>query len=888
MTSQRAASKPAVSPGTPSEVAPEYADCREPGQVQATTTIMPITHLSLEGNGKIVLLSKKTADATAAYPPWKFMTPPDAPRFIPKNFIPTDEQTAIQVSKDRIVVIRANAGAAKTTTLALRIGEAIARGLEPEHILTLTFTSEARDVLKRRLVEIGVPTSTAARLRVATFEQYAIESLEQLGQGKVPQIEHIKGLKPFVDEALQNVSDTYSRKVDYLVSDTSTSALSQFFHTQLELKATLRLQADLEDLTEDEISDALGVSYSTALTIREYEQIRLRGHGDVLFRGPFDATYDLACMLDFDPAMRSDLPRARIILCDELHDLNEASFHLLLHLIESNYTYFIGAGDVDQVIHSKLGAREEFMYSRFNAAFRSPVSYPLTHSFRHGPLLAYAAGGFKNKAADSLLPLRTEIDELHYGTTGLSCAQQVVASLKRWTESGKSAEDCTILVREPHQAIDIENALMQAQIPYRTLEMSRYLDREEILFLRGVISIALDNFDATDKAKRGAVFDAVATFAEVSFTRDENVAQLRQAVIDEPVALTWLFSGRVDQRGSKDFRDRVKSVVDELQRSMRSQAPDLVLGALRQQLGSLLGFVQPEMVHSTDTALLRAATEVDQAVTEMVGHLERSAMLIDAHNLLNIMRNYLLTLLAKVDQLVAGDVKQRMAGMIAYMRELAPETPADEVLRHICRLMDIEALAKRLYVHPHEARVVSRSIAGFIKAAQDIGMNLRQFSDWISAADRYGSGKRGLRFVQLDCVRNAKGKEFNHVILPFLEKGEFPFARADPGEEENLFYVAITRAISALTLISPTDADLRSPFVARLELDRNKVRAESALKRNAQRSAPAARTEFRANGDDWARARELGAHWDRTRKVFYLAPGQSSEPFAEWLNTSRK
>lgn len=95
----------------------------------------------------------------------------DAPRFIPGNFTPTDEQTAIQVSKDRVVVIRANAGAAKTTTLALRIGEAIARGLGPEYILALTFTSEARDVLKRRLVEIGIPASTAARLRVATFER---------------------------------------------------------------------------------------------------------------------------------------------------------------------------------------------------------------------------------------------------------------------------------------------------------------------------------------------------------------------------------------------------------------------------------------------------------------------------------------------------------------------------------------------------------------------------------------------------------------------------------------------------------------------------------------------------------------------------------------------
>ena len=816
------------------------------------------------------------------------MTSPDTPRFIPKNLDPTAEQKAIQLSKDRIVLIRANAGAAKTTTLALRIGEAIARGLGPEHILALTFTPEARDVLRQRLVDIGIPASTAARLRVATFEQFATESLQQLNPGKVTHIDHIKGLKPYVDEALQTVSDLYSGKVDYLVSDTSTLALSQFFHTQLELKATLRLQADLEGLGEDEVSDVLGVSYSTALTVRQYEQLRFRGRGDVLFRGPFDATYDLACMLDLDPALRSELARARIILCDELHDLNEASFHLLVHLIEPNYTYFIGAGDIHQVIHSRLGAREEFMHGRFQAAFQPVAAYPLTYSFRHGPLLAYAAGGFKHKSADSLLQFRTEIHQLHYGEAGLTCAQQVVASVARWAQSGNNAGECTILVREPHQAIEIENALMHARLAYRTLDMPRYLDREEILFLRGMIAIALNNFDATEKAKRGPIFDAVVTFAEINFTADDNIAELRETVIDEPGALEWLFTSRVDQRGSRQVRDRVAGVIDQLQSDMRSGQPDHVLGTLRQQLGSLADFARPDTDNTRDSTLLRAASEVEQSVTTMVDFLERSALRSDAQGLLNTMRNHLLTLLTRLEQLVAGDVKQRMSGVIAYMRALAPEARADEVLRHICELMDIKALAKRLYVHAHEARVVARSIDGFIKAAQDMDMNLRQFSEWIAAADRYGADKRAARRVQLDCVRNAKGKEFGHVILPFLEQGEFPFAGADRAEEDNLFYVAITRAMSALTLISPADTTLRSPFIARLDIERNKVRAESALQRNAQRADPATRREFKADGDDWARARALGAHWDRTRKVFYLAPGQSPEPFSEWFDSGRR
>ncbi|KAG1433081.1 hypothetical protein G6F57_022434 [Rhizopus arrhizus] len=69
-------------------------------------------------------------------------------QFFPAGFVPTEEQKKIQASRNRTSLVIANAGAAKTTTLALRIGESLARGLAPEDILALTFTDEARQVLQ--------------------------------------------------------------------------------------------------------------------------------------------------------------------------------------------------------------------------------------------------------------------------------------------------------------------------------------------------------------------------------------------------------------------------------------------------------------------------------------------------------------------------------------------------------------------------------------------------------------------------------------------------------------------------------------------------------------------------------------------------------------------
>src|SRR2546428_695889 len=65
----------------------------------------------------------------------------DDDTFQAKGISPTDEQLAVQLSRDPFVIVEANAGAAKTTTLALRIAQALERGAPP----TLQLALEAGD-----------------------------------------------------------------------------------------------------------------------------------------------------------------------------------------------------------------------------------------------------------------------------------------------------------------------------------------------------------------------------------------------------------------------------------------------------------------------------------------------------------------------------------------------------------------------------------------------------------------------------------------------------------------------------------------------------------------------------------------------------------------------
>ena len=733
------------------------------------------------------------------------MNEPNLPRFTPHGLTPTPEQTAIQLSQSKVVLIDANAGAAKTTTLALRIGEAIARKLAPEQILALTFTPEARDVMRQRLLDIGVPFALVNRLAVLTFEDFAALQLERIDGDEVRACPEPRQLKDYVLAAIDRVEDRYAGRFDGLDLRTHGIALSQFLDAQLTLKATMALEADVEFIGEEEAAELLGVPLTDYLITREYESLRLDGGAGAQFRGPLDATYDLACNLAGPAQLAQYLPEYRMVLCDELHDLNEAAFRILNALIARPKCYFIGAGDKDQVIHAKLGASEQYLNRRFKESYPQLVRYPLTFSYRHGPHLAYAMAEFKHKPVESSLPLHTEIRQAHYDSAA-DGARLAVDAVQQWRRDGHAADGCAILIRDRHQSIAIENALRQADIDYRTPAMAGYLQRGEILFLRGMLAIALKDFGAVKSAEvRGAVVDAVATFSELGLP-PERMDQLRAIIVKSPDMLGELFFVADDGRRGED---------DDRHADYGSQ---------------------------------RAA--------------ERQA------------------------------AKRAVIDTIAWLGTLDADAPAEAVLREVCERTRLAVSARRIFVRPYDAAVVEKSVQGLLAMAAASGLNLREFWRALNEGEAFATRKRARGAVLIECVANAKGKEFEHVILPYLESGEFPAPMAERLAEENLFYVGATRARQRLTLLSPADAERRSIFVAQMKLAKTAAPAQAAVQRNQEQrqqrpAAPASgRHYLTATFHEKDQVKALGAEYDLARRAWFVPPGRDLAPFAQWLRAA--
>lgn len=470
----------------------------------------------------------------------------------------------IQLARAKTVLIEANAGAAKTTTLALRIGEALARKFPPAEIIVLVFTPEAKEVMARRLREIGILPAVASQVRVDTFEAFAADVLEKVEGYRPKKISSASGLKPHVLKAIECVGNGYDGRYDGLEIATHNIAISQFLSTQLSMKATMSSLKDFEGMDNEEAADTIDVSLFHFLTFREYEKRRCGDFDEPEFRGPFDSTFDLARRLEETPQLISAFPSFRLVLCDELHDLNEASFRILRGLLLRGNSNFVGAGDKDQVIYQTLGAHAQYLSYRFNEFDPNIVRMPLTATFRHGPHLAFAVGKLKQKESYSPLALTTEIRQLTYpANDSKKCAELVARSVLEWKKDFPFGS-CAILLRDRHQSIHIENALMYSDIGYQLLYMEGYLQRDEILFLRGMIAIALKNLVSVQSIEtRKSIVEALAIFGEVSLKPSELDAA-KKIIADDPDTLKWFFSGQLLQSKSA-VRRQISDVVEFVQ-----------------------------------------------------------------------------------------------------------------------------------------------------------------------------------------------------------------------------------------------------------------------------------------------------------------------------------
>ena len=643
------------------------------------------------------------------------MTPTE-PLFKTRAFTPTPEQLAVQTASARSLLIEANAGAAKTTTLALRMAESWQRGTAPNAFLALVHTDTACLALHAALKKIGMPAAVRQRMRVVTFEQFCTQLLADPSAraAPVPVLATPEQLRPHVWQAVQQVESNYAQDGRWqgalqLPSQGDSGFVEEFLAVAARLKGTLA-----DELLRDgqaaspEYAEALGVDFTLLCVFLAGERLRLGGlANEALFRGPHDATYDLARALH-QGAAPADYPRwplqVRSLCVDEMHDMNQATFTVLAALLNSTFSLFCGVGDRDQVLFGSGGADARFMQGAITEATgRAVLRLPLTPSHRFGRRLAAKVGRLAAKPYASAAAHDTGVS-LQVYEDGAQCVQLVLAELAHWRATPRARMDqFAVLLRHAHLSVGIENALIAAGVPYTLSGFDSYLLRPEVLLVRGLLAVATDNFDSVAEPRtRNALVHALLFFCGARI----------------------VVAGREGESQHMLLADAIRSVGDN---------PLLLQDFFRNQ----------------------------------------------------ILRN------------AAPAMRRRLLAAVA----VAQQPPAPDMLQRVLDALEMDTLIQGALVSRQRRQDAQGNIAGLCAAARGFASAQAYFVH-LNKAEQSQATLRSTASLVLTSIAQAKGLEFEHVVVPYLEHDIFPAPQSRPGEEQNTLYVAMTRARSQLTLLA--------------------------------------------------------------------------------------
>ena len=176
--------------------------------------------------------------------------------------------------------------------------------------------------------------------------------------------------------------------------------------------------------------------------------------------------------------------RFKHILVDEFQDTNNIQY-AWLRMMAGKDCHVMIVGDDDQSIYGWRGAKIENIH-KFTEEFVSVDTIRLEQNYRSTKTILKAANELIINNTERMgKELWTEGDEgekisVYSAYNELDEARFTVSKIKSWQEDGGKLDDCAMLYRNNAQSRVLEEALIQARLPYRIYGGMRFFERQEI------------------------------------------------------------------------------------------------------------------------------------------------------------------------------------------------------------------------------------------------------------------------------------------------------------------------------------------------------------------------------------------------------------------------
>lgn len=374
--------------------------------------------------------------------------------------------------RDGPALILAGAGSGKTRVLTRRVAYLVDQGIDPETIATLTFTKKAAKEMQERLDDLLGGLNTHG-ITCGTIHAVCYRILREYWGARGESYEVLAGYrqKRFMRDILEapGRDNPFGLNWDLDLKQ----ALGQVSRWKTELTDPDQV-AQMAD--EDTIDPRWYDLYHT------YEQVKAQRRqidlDDMLVR-----TYGL---LTRDAAVRARWQQQwQYLLVDETQDNSMLQWLLVEHLAEpENNLYMVG--DPDQSVYGFRGARPDFL-TDFAGRYPDSVIIRLETNYRSLPYVVDLGNHLINlnprPAPRQTQAVRTgplTAPEVWVPGDETDEAVEIVRYLHRRADEGLRWREVGILYRTNAQSQPLEDALLQAQIPYRIIGSAGFWARREV------------------------------------------------------------------------------------------------------------------------------------------------------------------------------------------------------------------------------------------------------------------------------------------------------------------------------------------------------------------------------------------------------------------------
>jgi DNA helicase-2/ATP-dependent DNA helicase PcrA len=426
------------------------------------------------------------------------------------------QREAVTVSAPHALVL-AGAGSGKTRVLVHRIAWYLETGqAAPKGILSVTFTNKAAAEMRNRIESLL--RRPVGGMWVGTFHGIAHRLLRaHWREADLP--EHFQILDS--EDQLRVIRRTL-RSMNLDESEWPAKESQWFINARKDEGLRPKHIDDNGDLTSRTLIDAYQ-AYEDACAragLVDFAELLLRAHE--LWR-------------DRPGLLRHYQERFRHVLVDEFQDTNTLQYGWLRQLVGEHGNLFV-VGDDDQSIYSWRGAKVENM-QRFQREFPNNEIIRLEQNYRStGNILAAANALIENNPSRLGKELWTDGEKgepitLYVAYNDIDEARFVVERMSQWHDQGGRFDECAVLYRVSAQSRVLEDALRQADIPYRVHGGFKFYERAEIKDTLAYLRLAFVRGD--DSAFERVVNTPTRGVGQRSIEALRNTARLEQITLWE-------------------------------------------------------------------------------------------------------------------------------------------------------------------------------------------------------------------------------------------------------------------------------------------------------------------------------------------------------------------